>query len=290
MNIPTLVWDEGRGGGPYGWGCSFTDFRGLVGRGQEQGFKVHSDPGMAASPRLVSLGVTTCLECRKQVAREMGWFSQGGANLQWAGDLDVHGPRSLPSPQAISTRSCDTHLGRHRGIPPPLLSLPHPDRLGFGVRKLGTMNRDSGFNQKTSITHLGEPPCHLPHPAGLPAPHCVPSTQLWHLLIHSKHLQCPQVLGIWNPMRCCLCHWRLGFAGGGGWTQNLTTAGGMGLCGGNPGEWHDPALGQGSTGRGGQVLVGRTPPPDTSSLTDFTQATPAHHQGFPEGGDTWLKS
>lgn len=78
--------------------------QGHVGRNEEQEFEAHSNPGMAASPRLVSLWVTTCLECRKQVTRENGVVFPG-RNKHAVGRRCVHGSSSLPSPQAISIHS-----------------------------------------------------------------------------------------------------------------------------------------------------------------------------------------
>lgn len=96
--------------------------------------EAHSNPCMAASPRLVSLWVTTCLECRKQVARKNGVVFPR-RNKHAVGRRCVHGSSSLPSPQAISIHSL-THTYA-RWIPSSLISLPHPDRWGLRVRKLG---------------------------------------------------------------------------------------------------------------------------------------------------------
>lgn len=199
--------------------------------------------------------------------------------------LDVHGPSPLPSPRlAAHTRSHTP--GQVRVLPSSLSSLPHPDRLKLRVRKLGAMNRDSRFKGKQALHTLGSLPVTSPTqqesllPAVFP-PHS-PGTASFVPNILSAH-----------GCRGNGIHGDAASAIGGcgrGWTQNLTTAGGTGLCGGDAGEGPDPALGQGSTaaGTGGGSEAGgaaalershsvrKNPPPDTSSLPEVTQAAPAH--------------
>lgn len=154
--------------------------QGHVDRGQGQGFKAHSDSGMAARPQAGQSQSHHRPRVQEAGGQENGVVFPGRrTHLQQAGDPDVPGPDSLPAPWAVSTLAPTHTCAATGGLPPSLSSLL--TLTGWG----------SGPGGSTRFSHLREPPCHLPYPAGLPAPHWVPSTWFQHFLIHSKHPQCP---------------------------------------------------------------------------------------------------